>query len=102
VIPSYGGVQGILPGVEAGFMVATYQGVPILESFAETDNTGTLSAIHFLNTEYMWFSVAKPTQYFELRDMLALGRLKIEGAFRTMGDLRCNFFKAQAKLRDIK
>ena len=102
IVPSYGGVQGILPGVEAGFMVATYHQIPILETFAQTDNTGTLSVIHYLDTDYLWFNTARPTQYYELRDFLALGRVKFEGAFRTMGDLRCNFFNAQAKLRDIK
>ena len=62
VTPTYNGVKGV-PGMEAGFVVATYNGVPIIPS-KDVEPDG-LSRMYFLDTDYLYFSTAIPTQYFE-------------------------------------
>ena len=50
--------------------------------------------------------IAKPTQYFEAGmnsgDPFGIDKLANEGMYRTMGELKCRFFKAQGKIRDLK
>lgn len=103
VAPSMNGIQGI-EGREAGFMVATYNGVPIIPT--KNMPQDTLSRIYLIDTDYMWMRVAKPTQYFESGiesgDPFGIGRLGQEGMYRTMSELICNFFAAQGKIRDLQ
>ena len=100
VIPSFGGVRGAVPGVEAGFMVSTYHGIPIIPTHRCTES-GALSNIFFLDTDYLYLKVARPTQYMESGDMLALDRLGMRGAYHTMAELTCTRFNVQAKIRDL-
>ena len=102
VTPTYNGVKGV-PGIEAGFIVATYNGVPVIPSkdvFADGS-----SRIYYLDTDYLWFQTAIPTQYFEsgieTGDPFAINRLGQEGLYRTMGELLCSFFGAQGSIRDL-
>ena len=62
VTPTYNGVKGV-PGMEAGFVVATYNGVPIIPS--KDVKPDVISRMYFLDTDYMYFSTAIPTQYYE-------------------------------------
>lgn len=104
IVPTYGGVQGVGAGVEAGFLVATYNGVPILQTQAATTSklNDTLSRIYYLDTDFVTFRTAKPTRYLESRDVFALDALAIEGGYETMGELICTFFAGQGKLRSLK
>ena len=103
VTPTYNGVKGV-PGIEAGFIVATYNGVPIIPS-KDVEKDG-LSRMYLLDTDYMYFSTAIPTQYFEsgieTGDPFAINRLGQEGLYRTMGEVWTTFFGAQASIRDLK
>lgn len=103
VTPSVNGVKGV-PGTEAGFIVATYNGVPIIPSKDVTKDT--LSRMYFLDTDYLWMKIAKPTQYFEAGIMngqpFQVNRFGQEGMYRTMGEIVCKWFAAQGKLRDLK
>ena len=103
VTPTYNGVKGV-PGVEAGFIVATYNGVPIIPT--KNMLTDTLSRVYFLDTDYLHFSTAIPTQYFEsgieTGDPFAINRLGQEGLYRTMGEIWTTFFGAHGSLRDLK
>ena len=103
VTPTYNGVKGV-PGIEAGFIVATYNGVPIIPS-KDVVKDG-LSRMYFLDTDYLYFSTAIPTQYFEsgieTGDPFAINRLGQEGLFRTMGEVWTTFFRAQGSIRDLK
>ena len=103
VTPTYNGVKGV-PGIEAGFIVATYNGVPIIPSKDVTKDG--LSRMYLLDTDYMYFSTAIPTQYFEsgieTGDPFAINRLGQEGLYRTMGEVWTTFFGAQASIRDLK
>ena len=103
VTPTYNGVKGV-PGMEAGFVVATYNGVPIIPSKdVEADGIGRM---YFLDTDYMYFSTAIPTQYYEsgieTGDPFAINRLGQEGMYRTMGELWTTFFGGQGSIRDLK
>ena len=104
VTPTYNGVKGV-PGMEAGFIVATYNGVPIIPT-KDMDDDGNLSKIYYLDTDYLYFSTAIPTQYFEsgieTGDPFAINRLGQEGLYRTMGEIWTTFFGAQGSIRDLK
>ena len=103
VTPTYNGVKGV-PGIEAGFIVATYNGVPIIPTKDMTKDG--LSRMYLLDTDYLYFSTAIPTQYFEsgieTGDPFAINRLGQEGLYRTMGEVWTTFFGAQASIRDLK
>ena len=103
VTPTYNGVKGV-PGMEAGFVVATYNGVPIIPSKdVAADGIGRM---YFLDTDYMYFSTAIPTQYYEsgieTGDPFAINRLGQEGMYRTMGELWTTFFGGQGSIRDLQ
>ena len=106
VTPTFNGVKGV-PGMEAGFIVATYNGVPMIPTKdMPTEGAGTLSRIYYLDTDYMWFQTAIPTQYFEsgieTGDPFAINRLGQEGLYRTMGEMWCSFFGASGSIRDLQ
>ena len=106
VTPTYNGVKGV-PGIEAGFIVATYNGIPIIPTKdMGVDTTGNLSKIYYLDTDYLHFSTAIPTQYFEsgieTGDPFAINRLGQEGLYRTMGEIWTTFFGAQGSVRNLK
>ena len=106
VTPTYNGVKGV-PGIEAGFIVATYNGIPIIPTKdMPADTVGNLSRIYYLDTDYMHFSTAIPTQYFEsgieTGDPFAINRLGQEGLYRTMGEVWTTFFGAQGSVRNLK
>ena len=102
VVPTFNGVKGV-PGIEAGFIVATYNGVPIIPT--KDMPTDGISRIYYLDTDYVWFSTAIPTQYFEsgieTGDPFGINRLGQEGLYRTMGEMWCSFFGAQGSIRDL-
>jgi hypothetical protein len=103
VTPTYNGVKGV-PGIEAGFVVATYNGVPIIPSKDVAKDS--LSRIYMLDTDYLYFSTGIPTQYFEsgieTGDPFAINRLGQEGLYRTMGEIWTTFFGGQGSIRDLK
>ena len=109
VTPTYNGVKGV-PGMEAGFIVATYNGVPIIPSKdvkkGGPNSDAGLSKMYFLDTDYLYFSTAIPTQYFEsgieTGDPFAINRLGQEGLYRSMGEIWTTFFGAQGSVRDLK
>jgi len=106
VTPTYNGVKGV-PGLEAGFIVATYNGVPMIPTKDMPDEgASTLSRIYYLDTDYLWFQTAIPTQYYEsgieTGDPFAINRLGQEGLYRTMGELWCSFFGASGSIRDLQ
>ena len=104
VVPGVNGVKGV-PGIQGGFMVATYNGVPIIPSKDVHKGTGGSSRLYFLDTDYLWFTTAKPTLYhesgIETGDPFGINRLGQMGMFHTMGELIASFFKASGKIRDL-
>ncbi len=104
VTPSVNGVQGI-PGMEGGFVVATYNGVPIIPAKDVHAPSGGISRIYMLDTDYMYFCTAKPTLYhesgIETGDPFGINRLGQVGLFHTMGELWQLFYGAHGKIRDL-
>lgn len=99
-------------GINAGIKLATLYGIPLILSKDVTKDT--ISRIYFLDTSdpegfgtpRLGIDVAKPTQYFEAGmnkgDPFGINKFGNEGMFRTMGELKCRFFAAQGKIRDLK
>ena len=104
VTPSVNGVQGI-PGMEGGFVVATYNGVPIIPAKDVVEDTGGISRIYMIDTDYTYFCTAKPTLYhesgIETGDPFGINRLGQVGLFHTMGELWQLFYGAHGKVRDL-
>lgn len=103
---TFNGVQGV-QGMEAGAIpVAFYNRIPIITDVNCLADSGGISRMYFLDTDYLKFKVAMPTSYFEggmsRGDPFSLGYLKTEGMFLTGGEIVCTNFKAQGKLRDLK
>jgi hypothetical protein len=103
IAPSVNGVQVVRPGVEGGFSVATYHGIPIIVS--DDVPQDTKSRIYLLDLGYLSIEVMTPTQYFETGvshgDPFSLNAFVDEGVFLTIGELKCTNFKAQGKIRDL-
>jgi len=108
VIPTHNGVRGI-KGQEVGFRVATYYDIPLIPC---KDMTSTLNAsdsgisdLLFLDTDHLWLSVLKPTQYFEdgisNGNPFGVGRLGNQALYRTIGEVGCSFFKGQGKITNV-
>ena len=110
IMPTHNGVKGV-KGSEVGFRVATYYDIPLIPSkdmpktSHDTLSTG-LSDMLFLDTDHLWLSVLKPTEYFEdginHGNPFGVGTLGNQGLFRTMGEIGCSFFKGQGKITNIK
>ena len=108
IVPTHNGVRGV-SGAEVGFRVATYYDIPIIPCKDMTKTglaTGKLSDILLLDTDHLWLSVMKPTQYFEdgitNGNPFGVGKLGNQGMYRTIGETCCSFFKGQAKITNLK
>ena len=108
VVPTVNGVRGV-KGQEVGFRVATYYDIPLIpvKDMCQTGSASTkLSDLLFLDTDHLWLSVMKPTQYFE--DGIAngnpfgVGTLGNRALYRTIGEVGCSFFKGQGKITNIQ
>ena len=104
VVPGVNGVKGV-PGMEAGFVVATYNGVPLIPSKDVHAPSGGISRLYYIDSDYLYFCTAKPTLYhesgIETGDPFGINRLGQMGLFHTMGDLWQLFYRAHGKVRDL-
>ena len=110
IIPSHSGVKGV-KGREVGFRVATYFDIPLIpcKDMATTNGTSSatdgISDMLVLDTDHLWLSVMKPTQYFEdgisNGNPFGVGVLGNRGLYRTMGEVGCSFFKGQGKITNL-
>ena len=108
IVPIVNGVRGV-KGSEVGFRVSTYYDIPIIpvKDMPSTTNASTsISDMLFLDTDHLWLSVMKPTQYFE--DGIAngnpfgVGSLGNRALYRTIGEVGCSFFKGQGKITNLQ
>ena len=107
VVPTHNGVRGI-KGREVGFRVATYFDIPIIpcKDMPSTGNgSNKLSDLLLLDTDHLWLSVMKPTQYFEdgidNGNPFGVGVLGNRGMYRTIAETGCSFFKGQGKITNV-
>lgn len=108
IVPTVNGVRGT-KGQEVGFRVATYYDIPLIpvkDMTATGAASSKLSDMLFLDTDHLWLSVMKPTQYFE--DGIAngnpfgVGTLGNRALYRTIGEVGCSFFRGQGKITNIQ
>ena len=101
---TYNGIESI-PGIDVGFTVSSFMGVPIIVSQDIPDQAGGVSPIYCIDSEFLMFWVDYPTLYHEAGtrsgNELLRGKLGDIGMYRTGGQTICKFFKAQGKIRDI-
>ncbi|MBW6469617.1 MAG: phage major capsid protein [Methanosarcinaceae archaeon] len=93
-----GGIQ-TAAGNDVGLRVASFDGIPVIRDKDVTKDTK--SRIYFLNTEYIHIGVKQPVQYFETSNFFEAGKLGKEGMYYMAGELVCNRFNAQGKIRDL-
>ena len=107
IVPTVNGVRGV-KGAEVGFRVSTYYDIPLIPVAAmpSTGNNGSLiSDMLFLDTDHLWLSVMKPTQYFEdgisNGNPFGVGSLGNKALYRTMAETGCSYFKGQGKITNL-
>jgi hypothetical protein len=108
IVPTVNGVRGV-KGQEVGFRVATYYDIPLIpvKDMPQTGNASTkISDLLFLDTDHLWLSVMKPTQYFEdgiaNGNPFSTGTLGNRALYRTIGEVGCSFFKGQGKITNVQ
>ena len=72
---------------------------------ANASDTTAISDLLFLDTDHLWLSVLKPTQYFEdgvsNGNPFGVGRLGNQALYRTIGEVGCSFFRGQGKITNV-
>ena len=110
IVPTVNGVRGV-KGQEVGFRVSTYYDIPLIpvKDMTSTKNsavTSFISDLLFLDTDHLWLSVMKPTQYFEdgigNGNPFGVGTLGNRALYRTIGEVGCSFFKGQGKITNLQ
>ena len=100
------GDERTYPGTKTGLVVATYLGIPVLpdpdcpKSVSSADAV-LGSNVYVLDTDYIEYAVAMPTQYIEDRSMWMANAMVVRGLLYTMGELRCKNIWVQAKIGDL-
>jgi len=88
------------PGHDAGFEVASYDGIPIIRDSNVTKDT--LSRVYMLDLDHVWIGMLQPITYLESEDYQAIDKFGREGVYYMEGELVCDLFKAQGKVMDLK
>jgi hypothetical protein len=109
-IPRAGEASAVTPGLEVGFNVATYFGIPIIpckdyDSSRAAVRTNEVGPINFINTKYNRVAMLQPTVYTQSNwpeDTIRIGTHGTEGHYYTIGELRCYNFVVNGKVTDIK
>jgi len=109
IVPTVNGVRGV-KGAEVGFRVSTYYDIPLIpvkDMPSTTHSTVTgISDLLFLDTDHIWLSVMKPTQYLEdgitNGNPFGVARLGNTGLYRTIAEVGCSFFKGQGKITNLQ
>ena len=87
------------PGIETGFMISTYNGIPVIPDSCVVKDT--ISRIMLLDLDHVNISMGLPIQYYESDDMFQVGHLT-KGVWYGAGELFADAFKVHAKARDLK
>jgi len=109
IVPTVNGVRGV-KGQEVGFRVSTYYDIPLIPVAAMPSTkhhslTTGLSDMLILDTDHLWLSVMKPTQYFEdgisNGNPFGVGTLGNQALYRTIGEVGCSYFRGQGKITNL-
>ena len=94
-------VEGIkVRGKEAGIPVATFNGIPIIRSNNVVKDT--ISRIYILDLDHISLDTLKPISYIETTDPFVQNTFGKEGVFSWIGEIWCDRFAAQGKVRGLK
>lgn len=94
-------VEGIkVKGKEAGTPVATFNGIPIIRSNNVVKDT--ISRIYILDLDHISLDTLKPISYIETTDPFVQNTFGKEGVFSWIGEIWCDRFAAQGKIRGLK
>ena len=94
-------VEGIkVRGKEAGIPVATFNGIPIIRSTNVVKDT--ISRIYILDLDHISLETLKPITYMETTDPFVQNTFGKEGVFTWVGEIWCDRFAAQGKIRGLK
>jgi len=107
IVPTVNGVRGV-KGQEVGFRVSTYYDIPLIPVAAMPStgaNSSCISDMLVLDTDHLWLSVMKPTQYFEdgisNGNPFGVGTLGNKALYRTIAEVGCSYFKGQGKITNL-
>ncbi len=107
IVPTVNGVRGV-KGQEVGFRVSTYYDIPLIPVAAMPStgaNSSCISDMLVLDTDHLWLSVMKPTQYFEdgisNGNPFGVGSLGNKALYRTIAEVGCSYFKGQGKITNL-
>ena len=107
IVPTVNGVRGV-KGQEVGFRVSTYYDIPLIPVAAMPStglNSSLIGDMLVLDTDHLWLSVMKPTQYFEdgisNGNPFGVGNLGNKALYRTIGEMACSYFKGQGKITNL-
>jgi len=92
------GVQ-TLAGVEGGFQVSTYDGIPIFCDDSVVKDS--ISRIYLIDTSNVFIKVLMPTSYVS-KPFPASDTLTNEAYFLTIAELGANRFNTSGKIRDLQ
>jgi len=93
-------VNGIkVRGKEAGIPVATFNGIPIIRSNNVVKDT--ISRIYILDLDHLSLENLKPITYIETSDPFIQNKFGTEGVFSWIGEIWCDRFAAQGKIRGL-
>jgi len=104
-VATYNGIKSVAPGEEGAFAVATYHGIPVIQS--KDVVADTIGRIYVLDTDWIRFKVLQPTKYYEsgidvTGDPFAIDKLSNKGMYETIGELVAYRFNVHGKIRDLK
>jgi hypothetical protein len=108
VLKTLNGVQRMSEtGVDAGFEVLSYEGVPIFTSrglyeHRNARRTGSLTDIFGLHLPDIYISVARPVTYVETSDWLLQDKMQSKAAYFFAAELVFRRFNTHFKLTDIQ
>ena len=100
-IDRFNGLQ-TMEGVEGGFNLSSYDGIPIFRSNQTVKDT--LSRVYLVNSNFAEFRVAMPSRLLETNeaDWLLVDALKTLHVMVTGGELVAKRFNVHGKVRDLK
>lgn len=87
-----------VPGADTGFLVSTYQGIPIVPDTNTPQDT--ISRIYLLDLDNVNLMFGIPPAFYDSDDMFQVGHLT-KGVWYGAGELYAKKFKPHGKLRDL-
>jgi len=87
-------------GVECGFQVKTYRGIPIYEDKNVVQDV-SLGRIYIFNLNHLFMAMLMPTKFYKWSGPEATSAFDINMLYRTVGQVVCTNFRKQGKIRDL-